>query len=251
MVNTGIVFTVQMQTLKFQLQISSSWSRTKRLSWFLAYRCVERRPTWITGKLSEMLCLPTMSFIYKCQASSLASVPPPWEGWRRTAPHLHLSGRGGADDSQERKWWDSVRGQLPLTAPEPQNNQLVCGSERPQVANRTCFPLLKCLIEQLWGGGDHISLSQVQSAVFQTVGGESRIEKAAFECVTGRRGAYWSSPHKKMSSCRVCVCAWQAALHRQLLLFPTSVFEIERRPVWARGVASEYRVLLSNWLSKG
>lgn len=53
-----------------------------------------------------------------------------------------------ADDGQQRKSWDSIRGRLPLTAPEPQNNQPVCGSERSPVVNRTCFPLLKRLMEQ-------------------------------------------------------------------------------------------------------
>lgn len=57
-------------------------------------------------------------------------------------------GRVGADDGQQRKSWDSIRGRLPLTAPEPQNNQPVCGSERSPVVNRTCFPLLKRLMEQ-------------------------------------------------------------------------------------------------------
>lgn len=80
---------------------------------------------------------------------------------RRTAPHLHMSeeGEGGrvrTDDSQERKSWDSIRGRLPLTARDPQNNQVVCGSERPKVMNRTCFPLLKCLTEEALGGGDNI-----------------------------------------------------------------------------------------------
>lgn len=230
-------------------KFSSNWSRAERLRWFLAYPCVEHRPTWIIGKLSEMLCLPTMSFIYKRQASSSASVYSPCGGRRRTAPHLHLSGREGADARQERKSWDTIRGQLPLAAPEPLNNQLVRGRERPQVVNRTCFPLLKCLIEQAGGGGDSIPLSQVQSAVCQTVGGqESNIRRWFWTC-DGQKRCSTDRPFIKRWI--PVICAWQAPLLRHLLLFPTSVFEIEHRPLRLHSGGWEYTALLSNWLSKG
>lgn len=48
----------------------------------------------------------------------------------------------GADDGQERKSWDCIRGRLPLAAPKLPNNQLVCGRERPQVVNLTCFSVV-------------------------------------------------------------------------------------------------------------
>lgn len=73
-----------------------------------------------------------------------------------------------------------IRGQLPLIAPEPPNDLLVCGRERPRVVNCTCFPLLKAFdIEQ---GGGSISQSQVKSAAYQTVRGRSQIKSWAWMC---------------------------------------------------------------------
>lgn len=71
---------------------------------FVASQRVEHHSTWIIGKLSEKLCVPTVFALSyaECQASSLASVSSPWVGWRRTAPHLRLSDGGGRRQSGSR-----------------------------------------------------------------------------------------------------------------------------------------------------
>lgn len=48
----------------------------------------------------------------------------------------------GANEGQERKSGDFIRGQLPQTALELKHNHLMCGRKIHQGVYRTCFPLL-------------------------------------------------------------------------------------------------------------
>ena len=119
-------------TLPF-LYRKSQILQTKRLRWSLAHQCVKHfvKPSKAVERLSSInvkrlwLLFPLLEW---------------FEGGE-----LHTSicqmgvreGGGGADDGQQRKSWDSIRERLPLTAPEPQNNQPIGGSVRSRVVKRT------------------------------------------------------------------------------------------------------------------
>lgn len=118
-------------------------------------------------------------------------------------------GRVGADECQERKSWDWIRGQVPLTAPKPQSNRLICGRERPRVVQRTCFP---SFIGFDWAGvrgGASVSLSHVKSAAYQTVRGRSLI-KSRFVSLTVSRRAMKRHHKKTLNYCDLHVAATPA-----------------------------------------
>lgn len=144
--------------------------------------------TWLTGKLLWNVICPHYVCLFRIQISS------PCFGFC----FLSLSGleedsstpaavRWRAGRRSGSRWWPREEivglqwgdGFLSLL-PECQNNRLICGRERPQVANRTCFPLLKSLIEQAWG-------EEARCQLLIRLLGAGVKQKAGGRCVTSQR----------------------------------------------------------------